>query len=113
MSGQIRKTTWQVRRLSAVEAEVWLHVEVDRATPASELRGRLHGPRCPDVTTVEVAYTLQPLAQAGNTLTARVVIPEPNLWTEKMPFVYEGAVELWEEGCCHDLATVSLGLKSA
>lgn len=113
MDNRIRKTTWEVRRLSAVEAEVWLHIEVDQATPAMELRGRLHGPRCPGVTTVEVAYPLRSLAQNGNTFTARVLIPEPNLWTERMPFVYEGTVELWEADRCHDRESVSLGLKSA
>ena len=113
MNNRICKTTWDVRRLSAVEAEVWLRVEAERVTATTELRGRLHGPRCPGVTTVEVAYSLQPLAGSADSLAARVVIPEPNLWTEKTPFTYEGTVELWEEGQCRDRTEVSLGLKSA
>lgn len=111
MNNRIRNIAWEVRRLSAVEGEVWLRVEVERVTSTTELCGRLHGPRCPGVTTVEVAYHLQAMVGAANTLIARVVIPEPNLWTDQTPFVYEGAVELWEEGQCRDRAAVSIGLK--
>jgi hypothetical protein len=84
---------------------------VDVVTPATELRGRLMGPRCPGVSTIEIAYPLRPLSAEGNTLTARVLIPEPNLWTEATPFVYEGPVELWQDGQCCDATRVTVGLK--
>lgn len=112
MSNRIRQTVLEVRRLSAVEAEVWIRAEVETVTPTTELRGRLVGPHCPGTATVSVAYPLRPLAASADALTARIVIPEPNLWTEKMPFVYAGTVELWEEGQCRDRAAVSVGLKS-
>jgi hypothetical protein len=113
MSNRIRKTMIEVRRLSPAEAEVWVCVEVDAVTPTTELRGRLTGPRCPGVTTVEVAYAFRPLTStdAPPSLTVRAVIPEPNLWTEETPFVYDGHIELWQDGEQCDGAAVSVALK--
>jgi hypothetical protein len=110
MGNRIRDTSVVVRRLSAVEAEVDVLVNVEAPTPATELRGRLMGPRCPGVTTVELAYPFRPV-QGAAAPTFRVVIPEPNLWTPETPFVYEGTVELWEDGRCCDRAPISIGLK--
>lgn len=107
---QICKTAIEVRRLTQCEAEVWVQVEAARLAPTTQLRGKLHGPRCPGVTTVEIAYPLLPARSAGG-LTARVLIDEPNLWTETTPFVYEGTVELWEDGRCCDTAPLTIGLK--
>jgi hypothetical protein len=115
MSNRIRATSVEIRRLSPAEAEVWIQAELDRTTPTTELRGRLVGPRCPGVSTVEVAYPLRPppgpTASTENTITLRAAIPEPNLWTEKMPFVYEGTLELWQDGRRCDSARVSVALK--
>jgi hypothetical protein len=115
MSNRFRSTTVAIRRLSAAEAEVWVTAELDAVTPATELRGRLTGPRCPGVTTVEVAYPLRPVPRAegepASALTVRAVIPEPNLWTEATPFVYEGRLELWQDGQRAYVASVSFGLK--
>jgi hypothetical protein len=115
MTNHIRTTRVEVRRLSAAEADVLVIAEVDLVTPGTELRGRLTGPRCPGVTTVEVAYPLRPLPVAADgpatTLSARVVIPEPNLWTETTPFVYEGRIELWQDGRRVDEAPLAVGLK--
>jgi beta-galactosidase/beta-glucuronidase len=115
LSNHIRKITFEVRRLSAVEAEIWISVAVERLTPTTEVRGKLHGPRCAGVTTVEIAYPLQPLPQpaGSNVLVVRALIDEPNLWSEKAPFVYEGFAELYEDGQCQDRAPVSVGLKLA
>jgi hypothetical protein len=116
-TNQIRRIALDIRRLSAVEAEIWINVEVDRVTPGTEVRGKLHGPRCPGVSTVEIAYPLRPLprAQSNDTgvIVVRALIDEPNLWTEKTPFVYEGFAELYEDGECQDRAPVSVGLKLA
>jgi hypothetical protein len=115
MPNRIRRTNVQVRRLSPVEAEIWISADLDRVTPSTALGGKMAGPRCPEVSTLEVAYPLQPFspseAQAANRLAVRVLIPEPNLWTEAMPFVYEGAVELWQDGECCDRAPVSVAFK--
>jgi hypothetical protein len=114
MKPHIRKTSVSIRRLSPVEAEVWLSADVSDATATAEIRGRLVGPRCPGVTTIEVAYPLRPVTQpdASASLGARVIIPEPSLWTRERPFVYEGALELWQDGQCWDQVAVSVGLKS-
>ena len=116
-ANHIRQTTLEVRRLSAAEAEVWVMAAVDAVTPATELRGKVTGPRCPGVTTIELAYPLRPVptpaSAAANTLVARVIIPEPNLWTQATPFLYEGRLELWQDGGCCDTATVAVGLAQA
>lgn len=115
MSNRICNTALEVRKLSHVEAEVWVRVEVTVVSPTTELRGKLHGPRCPGMSTVEIAYPFQLMARdtPSGTVLARTLIDEPNLWTEKTPFVYEGAVELWEDGQLCDRSPVSVGLKMA
>jgi hypothetical protein len=90
------------RGLHPVQAELWVRVKVSDRSEMMEVRGRLTGPRCPGVNTVEVAYPFRLLAgpqeDGGNTLTRRLVIPEPNFWTAEAPFTYEAIVELWENG---------------
>jgi hypothetical protein len=116
MSNHIRNTRIDIRRLSPAEAEVWISVEPETVTPGTELRGKLTGPRCPGVTTVEVAYPLLPIppvAMQANTVAARVVIPEPNLWTEATPFLYTAHTELWEQGERADIASLSVGLRQS
>ncbi len=89
------------RVLDPIQAELWVRVEVASCTESTDIRGRLTGPRCDGVDTVEVAYPLRPLAGPqegrGNILIRRVVIPEPNFWTAETPFLYEAVVELWED----------------
>ena len=66
-----------------------------------EVRGRVVGPRCPGVTTLEVAYPLRPLPKpegSATSITMRIVIPDPLGWQPERPYVYEGAVELWQDG---------------
>jgi hypothetical protein len=115
MSNRIRTTSLQLHRLSPAAAEVWSVVELEEVTPTTELRGKLVGPRCPGVSTIEVAYPFRPLppstTPSSNTLTVQAIVPEPNLWTETTPFVYEGTIELWQEGQRQDTARVSVGLK--
>jgi hypothetical protein len=117
MSNHIRKTTVEVRRLSAAEAEIWVTAEVDRVTDATELQGKITGPRCPGVTTVEVAYPFRrpprAAAEPTNRLAARVVIPEPNLWTKETPFMYEGRLELWQDAQRVDSTPLAVGLKQS
>ena len=111
----IRETSVELLRLSSADAEVWVHAVVDQVTPTTELRGRLMGPRCAGVTTIEVAYPIRPQPRppedSSLTLAARVVIPEPNLWTQETPFFYEGPCELWQDGQRCDETTVSVALK--
>jgi beta-galactosidase/beta-glucuronidase len=111
MSNRIRDVKLVQKRLSTAEAEVWVVVEPERRAAATEVRGRVVGPRCPGVETIEVAYPLRPLASGGDALTLRLVVPEPNLWTAERPYVYEGAVELWQAGERCDLRTISMGFR--
>jgi hypothetical protein len=114
MSNRLRQVTARLHRLSAAEAEVWLLVEVERVTPTTEVRGRLTGPRCPGVTTVEVAYPLRPFPRQPDgvpPLSQRVVIPDPSLWEPGQPFLYRAVVELWQDGERCDRAEFDYGLR--
>jgi beta-galactosidase/beta-glucuronidase len=115
MSARIVKSELEVTRLSPAEAEVLVTVEVDPGAEALDLRGKLVGPRCPGVSTIQVAYPLRRLPSASQTgtvlLSAAAVIPEPNLWTPLTPYVYDATVELWQQGQRVDVAYRSIGLK--
>ena len=114
MSNRIVRVEVTTRRLSPVEAELWVAVEAEALTPATDVRGRLVGPRCAGVTTVEVAYPLRPLPRPPEglpPLTRRVVIPEPSLWEEKTPFVYRAFIELWEGDERRDTRECDVGLR--
>ncbi len=114
MSNKLRQVTPQLHRLSAVEAEVWLVVEAERVTPTTEVRGRLVGPRCPGVSTIEVAYPLRSFPRHPEgvaPLSRRVVIPDPSLWDPERPYVYRAVVELWEDGQACDRAEFDYGLR--
>jgi hypothetical protein len=124
MSNRILEVTIHDRSLSPAAAEVWVTVVPERLTPTTEVRGRLMGPHCPYASTVEVAYPLRPLPPAhieqpsSASLTQRVVIPEASLWEPESPFLYEGPVELWQDGqrcdrriVRHGLRTISLGAR--
>jgi hypothetical protein len=110
---KLRQITMQVRRLSPAEAEVWLLIEPETLTPTTEVRGRLVGPRCPGVTTIEVAYPLQPVnRQVGvPPLSQRAIIPDPSLWEPGRPFVYHADIELWQDGQLCDAMETDYGLR--
>jgi hypothetical protein len=114
MDNRIRRVEVRDRSLAAAEAEVWITVEPERLTPTTELRGRLMGPRCAFANTVEVAYPLRPIPrppQEPGRLTMRVIIPEASLWEPESPFLYEGPVELWQDGRRCDRITIRHGLR--
>jgi hypothetical protein len=101
MENRISEVHVEIRRLDPVEAEALLLVVAEQTTPTTEVRGRVVGPRCAGVTTVEVAYPFRPSPRQSADLpglAARVVIPEPSLWKPETPFVYEVVVELWQDG---------------
>jgi hypothetical protein len=116
MCNRLRQVTAQLHRLSAAEAEVWLLIEADQVTPTTEVRGRLVGPRCPGVSTIEVAYPLRPFPQPPQNvppLSHRVVIPEPSLWEAEHPYVYRAVVELLQDGERCDVSEFDYGLRMA
>jgi hypothetical protein len=116
VDNRIRRITVRDRMLTPAQAEVWINVEPEQRTPATELRGRLMGPRCLYSSTIEVAYPLRPLPpdqqqpQAG-AFTQRIVIPEPSFWEPQCPFLYQGPIELWQDGQRCEQVMVSHGLR--
>jgi len=92
--------SFEVLRLDAALAELLVHADfAEDPGPDVELRGRLMGPRCPGVGTIEVAYPLRPVPSGlPARRSARVVIPDPNLWESDTPFVYWGPAEVWVGG---------------
>jgi beta-galactosidase/beta-glucuronidase len=110
MSNQLRNVTAQIRKLSPVEAEIWLTIEAEAMTPSTEVRGRVLGPHCPGISTVEVSYPLKPLPNDPS-LTRRVAIPDPNLWSAEKPFVYTAIIELWQDGQACDRRELEIGLR--
>jgi hypothetical protein len=100
-------------RLTPAAAEVHLLFQ-GGGLSAPELRGRLVGPRCLYASTIEVAYPVRPLpGQGPGRLGGRIIIPEPSFWEPACPFLYEGPVELWDDGRRVSLWHVSHGLRSA
>jgi hypothetical protein len=123
MENRIRRIEVYDHSLNPAAAEVWISVWPAYQTATTEVRGRLMGPRCLYSSTVEVAYALRPLPTALETLrsprtpqsgglTVRVVIPEANLWEPQCPFLYQGPVELWQDGQLCDRVILSHGLRS-
>jgi hypothetical protein len=96
MTPRIWGLTTEPTRVTTAEAVITVTVDIEGPCVGAVIRGRLVGPRCPGVTTVEVAYPLRDIRPAGdNRFTGVITIPEPNLWTEAQRFRYEGWVELW------------------
>jgi hypothetical protein len=97
-------------RLDPVETELRVHVRPENLTPATEIRGRLSGPRCPYATTIEIAYPLREVERTGH-IELRVVIPEPSWWDPESPFLYEGAIELLQDGVSCEKRTLRHGIR--
>ena len=114
MTTHIENVSLHQHRLSAAEAELW--IVVTALVPSGELRGGLIGPRCDGVETIEIAYPLRmhprPPTEFSGKLVGRVMIPEPNLWTQEMSFHYDGVVELWQAGVKRDEAPISVGFRA-
>lgn len=116
MDNRIRQITVLDGPLIPAQAEVWISVVPEKQTPTTELRGRLMGPRCPFSNTVEIAYPLAaaplnhiPPGMPG--VVRRVIIPEACLWEPESPFLYQGPIELWQDGRRCDHQMVSRGLR--
>ncbi len=114
MSNRILGVQVRDRSLDPAQVELWLTAETEHVSATTELRGRLTGPRCLYAATVEVAYPLRPFVRRPEGLNgpaARVVIPEPSLWDPEGPFVYQGTIELWEDGRRCDQVPLRRGLR--
>ena|SRR5947209_622209 len=116
MSNRIESVELVQRRVSPLEAELWVVVTAAHVNAGTELRGRLTGPVCPGVQTVQVAYPLRPIPRPPghpeNALVGRVVVPEPNLWSPETPFTYQVFVELWQDGAKCGQSQLGTGFRS-
>src|SRR5579883_857477 len=116
MTNRIRQCHWYPRILDPTLGEVAVAVYPQRLASRTQVRGYLTGPRCPYATTIEVAYpwreTSRTYEKEGEPhISARAVIPEPSLWEPQTPFLYEGTVELWDNGKLSDRVAIRLGLR--
>lgn len=103
MANRILEVEVRTHRLLPQEAELWVIVRTESRGPTTELRGRFVGPKSTRHSTIEVAYAIRPFPRQPAELTdlaGRVLIPEPSLWEPELPFVYDGVIELWENGVC-------------
>ncbi len=115
MSQHIQRIQVDDVSLAPAQAELRITVTLVHDWGNAEIRGRLMGPRCRFSRTVEIAYPLRPLPDPGSnprSRSFRVIIPEASWWDLQSPFLYEGPVELWQEGQRLDQAWVSHGLRS-
>ena len=96
MLNRIRDLVVMNHRLDPVETELAIHVLLETLTPATELKGRLTGPRCAYSSTIEIAHSVRKI-QRSDHIELRVSIPEPSWWEPETPFLYAGSIELWQE----------------
>jgi hypothetical protein len=89
---------FEIIRATPAVTEFLVHVEVDTPVMGYEVVGRALGPRCPGVSTVEVAYPMTTSKMSAASVSLRCVIPEPNMWTSETPFAYSVTVDLRHGG---------------
>jgi hypothetical protein len=116
MANRIREVIVSDTRIEPVAAEVRISVFPEQLTHTTDIRGQLAGPRCAYASTVEVAYPMRMWSMADQPrelphLSLAVVIPEPSLWEPETPFLYEGPVELIENGQACDQVSIRHGLR--
>src|SRR5436309_5037500 len=110
---RIVELSWSWHSTAPNDAELRVSVTPGWLTPGTELRGRLTGPRCRYAATVEVAHPLRPLPgpQAPDgPLVRRFIVPEASPWEPESPFLYDGVVELWQDGQLSDQREWTTGL---
>ena len=111
MTNRIRDVVVLNHRLDPIETELHIHVKVDELTATTVFKGRLIGPRSAHASTIEIAYPLREFERSDHVV-LRVVIPEPSLWEPKTPFLYEGPLELWQEGVLCERMTIRHGIRA-
>ena len=103
--------TVEMVRADTAVAQFMVRVVLDAPIVECEIKGRVVGPRCKGITTVEIALPLVPVKSSETTVDFKGVIPEPNLWTPEAHFVYELTVEVWVGGRQIDTRTNVLTLR--
>src|SRR5215475_14439755 len=99
----------EIRHLDPVRAELVFSFDPESLDADVEIRGRVIGPRCAGVSTVEVAYSARPVA--GQVAAFQVTIPEPSLWEPQCPFTYEAVFDLWKSGSLIGKTRFTIGLR--
>jgi hypothetical protein len=114
MSNRILHVSLRDRSLVPTEVEVHVTVEPERLDGATEVRGRLMGPRCRFAATVEVAYHLRRILMPTSrpAITLKAIIPEASLWEPETPHLYTGPIELWQDGIRCEVVPVRHGLRT-
>jgi hypothetical protein len=108
---RITSLTVKMVRADTTVAQFLVRLTLDGPVANCTLRGTVVGPRCPGITTVEIAYPLVLVETKETTATLKGVIPEPNLWTQEAPFVYELTVHVWLGDRKTDTRTSILALR--
>lgn len=114
MLNQIRDVVVINHRLDPHETELRILVEVEQLTPTTEIRGRLMGPRSVYTSTVEIAHPIRHVGTRSDApqIELRVVITEASWWTPQSPFLYQGPLELWQDGELIERRQISHGIRS-
>ena len=110
MTNRILDVVVMNHRLDPVETELRVHVKVENLTPETQIRGRLTGPRCPYASTIEIAYPLREVERIDH-IELRVVIPEPSWWDPQSPFLYDGTIELLQDGVACGRVAIRHGIR--
>ncbi|HEV3385118.1 MAG TPA: hypothetical protein VG097_09890 [Gemmata sp.] len=108
---KIASMTVEMQRADTAVAQFLVRIAVDGRVEGCEMKGRVVGPRCEGISTVETALPLVLVEASEKTATLKGVIPEPNLWSTEAPFLYELKVEVWQGGRQTDTRTNMLALR--
>ncbi|MCI0684594.1 MAG: hypothetical protein L0Y71_20995 [Gemmataceae bacterium] len=111
MSNRILDAYVATHRADPADAELRVIVRAECITPTTEIKGRLTGPRSPYASTVEIAYPYRELARSDHIL-LRVLIPEPSWWAPKTPLLYDGPLELWQDGELRERIQLRHGIRT-
>jgi hypothetical protein len=98
-------------RLDPIETELHVHVKLDEMTATTEIKGRLMGPRSAHAATIEIAYPLREIERQDHVV-LRAIIPESSWWEPKTPFLYEGPLELWQDGVLCERVAIRHGIRA-
>lgn len=111
MTNRIRDVVVLNHRLDPIETELHVHVQLAELTAATALKGRLIGPRSAHASTIEIAYPMREFERHDHVV-LRVVIPEPSWWEPKTPFLYEGPLELCQDGALCERVVIRHGIRA-
>ncbi len=108
---KIASLDFEIIRATPAIAEFLVRVHLDDPRRECEVTGRVVGPHCPGISTVEVAYPMTVLNRSVSSASLRCVIPEPNLWKPDAPFAYAVSVEVRVNGEVTDTRDSVLALR--